>query len=182
MPYLPRARRGDGRGCGQSRDRPALSCIVRRSHIHPGAASAGALGDIVAEYRIDRCTAQSYEVKEGQYVQVIDVAGRQCSTSRLRCASGGQGHRTRPRHDDDALAARHDLSGAGSRRSSSTRTCRPWSRSSATPAGGKTIPSDWLCTSRFYEDAGYPGHPSCSENFNFALERFGLAKGQAGRR
>src|SRR5258707_1284576 len=37
------------------------------------------LGDLVAEYHVPRCTAISYAVKEGQYIQVIDAEGRQCS-------------------------------------------------------------------------------------------------------
>src|SRR3546814_10583256 len=30
------------------------------------------------------------------------------------------------------------------------------------------------CTPRFYEDQGYPGHPSCSENFNTELAPYGV--------
>ncbi|MEO0409121.1 MAG: DUF1989 domain-containing protein, partial [Cyanobacteria bacterium P01_A01_bin.135] len=31
------------------------------------------------------------------------------------------------------------------------------------------------CTPRYYEDAGYPGHPSCSDNFNRVLAPYGIA-------
>ncbi|PSN17201.1 glycine cleavage protein T, partial [filamentous cyanobacterium CCP5] len=31
------------------------------------------------------------------------------------------------------------------------------------------------CTNKYYEDAGYPGHPSCSDNFNRALAPYGIA-------
>jgi aminomethyltransferase len=37
------------------------------------------LADPVLDLRVDRGTALSYEVKPGQYIQVIDVAGKQCS-------------------------------------------------------------------------------------------------------
>jgi aminomethyltransferase len=30
------------------------------------------------------------------------------------------------------------------------------------------------CTAKFYEDAGYPGHPNCSDNFNAALAPYGV--------
>jgi aminomethyltransferase len=32
------------------------------------------------------------------------------------------------------------------------------------------------CNSRFYDDMGYPGHANCTENFNFALDPFGIEK------
>jgi len=31
------------------------------------------------DFRISKCTARDYEVREGEYVQIIDVAGRECS-------------------------------------------------------------------------------------------------------
>ena len=31
------------------------------------------------DLRIDKATARAYEVKAGEFIQVIDVAGRQCS-------------------------------------------------------------------------------------------------------
>ncbi|MEM9977044.1 MAG: DUF1989 domain-containing protein, partial [Cyanobacteria bacterium P01_D01_bin.2] len=37
------------------------------------------LGQIVAEYRIAPGTAISYSVTQGQYIQIIDVSGAQCS-------------------------------------------------------------------------------------------------------
>ena len=37
------------------------------------------LADPVLDLRVDTATACSYEVKAGEYIQIIDVAGRQCS-------------------------------------------------------------------------------------------------------
>ena len=37
------------------------------------------LGRIVDEWRITRGTAKAYQVKKGQFVQIIDVEGQQCS-------------------------------------------------------------------------------------------------------
>jgi aminomethyltransferase len=31
------------------------------------------------------------------------------------------------------------------------------------------------CNSRYYDDAGYPGHVNCTENFNYALKPYGVA-------
>src|SRR5262249_44219950 len=37
------------------------------------------LADPLLDLRIDKATAMAYEVKAGQFIQVIDVEGRQCS-------------------------------------------------------------------------------------------------------
>ena len=37
------------------------------------------LADPRLDFRIERCTAQAYEVKAGEFIQVIDVMGRECS-------------------------------------------------------------------------------------------------------
>src|SRR5260221_5522905 len=67
-----------------------LTVIVYRATIVPTVMPPlpPALGDIVAEYRVDARTARAYEVKEGQFIQVIDVAGRQCSD--FLCFDAGQ--------------------------------------------------------------------------------------------
>ena len=31
------------------------------------------------------------------------------------------------------------------------------------------------CNSRYYDDMGYPGHVNCTENFNRALDPYGIA-------
>ena len=31
------------------------------------------------DFRVDKASALAYEVREGEYIQIIDVAGRQCS-------------------------------------------------------------------------------------------------------
>ena len=155
-----------------------LSVIVHRASIVPLQAPPlpAPLGDLVAEYRIDKCTAQSYEVKEGQYVQVIDVAGRQCSDflafDARQAAKGIERglDMTTTRtllgmiYPGPGLAAKFFDTDMQALVEVIRDTC------------GRHDTFGLACTPRFYEDAGYPGHPSCSENFNFALERFGLAK------
>ena len=47
------------------------------------------LGDVVAEYRIAPGEAIAYSVTAGQFIQIIDVAGSQCSDF---LAFGGDRH------------------------------------------------------------------------------------------
>ena len=61
------------------------------------------LADPVLDLHIDAATAMSYEVKAGQFIQVIDVEGRQCSDFlAFNAARLADGRRAGPRHDDDA--------------------------------------------------------------------------------
>lgn len=128
------------------------------------------IGPAVAEYRIEPGTAIAYKVKAGQYIQIIDVEGSQCS---------------------DFLAfAGADYAEAID--STATRTLNGLAMPQAGLLGkyfsqrlqplfeviqdtcGRHDSFLLACTSQYYEDAGYPGHPSCSDNFNRVLESFGI--------
>ncbi|WP_374372083.1 DUF1989 domain-containing protein [Dongia sp.] len=132
------------------------------------------LGEVVAEFRVDRRTALSYEVKEGQYIQIIDVAGRQCSD--FVAFDARQLQLGRERGIDmtttrTMLGAIYPGPGLASKffdidMQALTEVVRD--------TCGRHDTFGLACTARFYEDAGYPGHPSCSENFNNVLEGFGL--------
>jgi aminomethyltransferase len=54
---------------------------VRRStpRVFDGPELPPPLADPRLDFRVDRATAQSYEVKAGEFIQIIDVEGRQCS-------------------------------------------------------------------------------------------------------
>ena len=41
---------------------------------------------------------------------------------------------------------------------------------------GKHDTFNLACTSKYYEDAGYFGHPNCSENLNNAMAKYGVQK------
>lgn len=127
------------------------------------------LADEQQSIRIDAATAQSYEVKAGEYIQILDVDGRQCSD--FQCFS------------KEALDR-------GKTRNLSATTTRSL-MGNAYPGPGlysKFYDIDFnplveviqdtcgrhdsfgvACTSKYYDEAGYPGHVNCSENFNYAL-------------
>ena len=133
------------------------------------------LADPVQDFRIDRATAQSYTVKAGEYVQVIDVAGRQCS--------------------DFIAFHRADLD-RGLERGLDATTTRTLTGAAYPGPGlyskffdaemrplvevvrdtvGRHDTFGLACTAKYYDDAGYPGHANCSENFNGALAEHGIA-------
>ncbi|MFZ4372095.1 MAG: DUF1989 domain-containing protein [Mycobacterium sp.] len=133
------------------------------------------LADPLADIRIRAATANAYLVRAGEWIQVIDVSGRQCS-------------------DFQALAARKVDKGLDLALDSTvTRTLL--GRSYPTPGlPSKAFDREFeplveivqdtvgrhdafatACNSRYYDDMGYPGHVNCTDNFNQALAPYGVA-------
>ena len=133
------------------------------------------LADPRLDFRIDAASASSYEVKAGEYIQVIDVEGRQCS---------------------DFLAFHAGKLQAGVERGlDATVTRTLMGQAYPTPGlQGKFYDLDMeplvevirdtvgrhdtfalACQAKYYEDLGYPGHINCTDNFNGALAPYTIA-------
>jgi len=132
------------------------------------------LADPTQDVRIDARTAHAYEVKAGEYIQIIDVEGRECSD--FQCfdsAKLDQGierclDATTTRH---ALGASYPAPGLFSKFYDQDfqslievvqDTC------------GRHDSFGTACTSKYYDDMGYPGHVNCSDNFNQVLQPYGI--------
>jgi aminomethyltransferase len=120
-------------------------------------------------------TAEAFTVKAGDYIQILDVEGRQCSDFLA--------------FDAAALAQGRELG----LDATTTRTLM----GAAYPAPGlhsKFFAEDQrplvevvqdtvgrhdsfmlACSAKYYEDMGYPGHANCTANFNLALASHGVA-------
>ena len=165
-----------GRSMAVDNSIPPTDLVVFIARENPGQVVVRGLPDPLAEVaqslHINAATARSYEVKAGEYIQIIDVDGRQCSD--FQC------------FDRRAL----DI---GKTRNLSATTTRSLT-GNAYPVPGlysKFYDIDFnplveiiqdtcgrhdsfgvACTSKYYDEAGYPGHINCSDNFNFALEPY----------
>ena len=150
---------------------------VRRSMILRDYASAlpEPLADPIEDIRIRAATASAYFVRAGEFIQVIDVYGRQCTDFQAFSA----------RKVDKGLDLALD--------STVTRTLL--GRSYPTPGlPSKAFDRDFeplveivqdtvgrhdafatACNSRYYDDMGYPGHANCTDNFNAALAPYGVS-------
>jgi aminomethyltransferase len=134
------------------------------------------LGRIKDEWRIPRGTALAYEVQKGQFIQVIDVEGQQCS---------------------DFMAMRTSALGAGIERYIDSTVSRTMTRSACPLPGlhdkfydqdmrpllgvrqdtvGRHDTFALACTARGYEDRGFPGHINCSDNISDAFEPYSIAR------
>jgi aminomethyltransferase len=132
------------------------------------------LADPVLDLRVKSATAESYFVKAGDYIQIIDVEGRQCTD--FQCFDA--------RKLDKGI--QHALDVTTSRTLMGHAYSMPGLHS-------KYFDQDWVplvevvqdtvgrhdafamaCASKYYDDTGYPGHANCSDNFNGALAQHGV--------
>ncbi|MBB5537660.1 DUF1989 domain-containing protein [Rhizobium giardinii] len=133
------------------------------------------MADPVQDLRVRAATASAYFVRAGEFIQIIDVSGRQCTDFQAFSA----------RKVDKGLDLALDAT--------VTRTLL--GRSYPTPGlPSKAFDRDFeplveivqdtvgrhdafatACNSRYYDDMGYPGHVNCTDNFNHALSPYGIA-------
>src|SRR4051812_6292009 len=127
------------------------------------------------DFRVDRASALSYEVREGEYIQIIDVRGRQCS---------------------DFLAFNAHKLQAGTERGIDAQVTRTLTGNAYPTVGlhskyfdldmdplcqvvqdtvGRHDSFALACTRKYYEALGYLGHRNCTENSNRQLDSFGVA-------
>jgi aminomethyltransferase len=160
-------------------DTPASALIVEIKRAAPRPEIELELPAPLAEprldFRVDKASALAYEVHEGEFIQIIDVKGKQCS---------------------DFLAFHADKLQKGLERGIDGVTTRTL-MGAAVPAPGiysKFFDVDMdplvqvvqdtvgrhdmfglACTPKYYEDMGYPGHISCTENFNNQVDPYRIA-------
>ncbi len=128
------------------------------------------------DLRIERMTARSYEVKAGQWVQIVDVEGRQCSDLVAFDAGKLADGRERP---IDPTTTRTLMGllypGPGLAAKYYDRDMTPLLEV-VRDTCGRHDTFGLACTSKYYEDLGYFGHPNCTDNFNAAFERFSVER------
>jgi aminomethyltransferase len=160
-------------------DAPATELALEVRRVTPRALDEMELPPPLAEprldFRVDAASARGYEVRAGEYIQVIDVRGRQCS---------------------DFLAFhRAKLEGGVERGLDATVTRTLMGNAYPQPGlYAKFFDQDFdplcevvqdtvgrhdsfalACQARYYEDLGYPGHVNCTDNFNGALSSYEIA-------
>ena len=148
--------------------------FVRRAHRaeHGARILPEPLAEPRLEILVNIASVEPFEVFEGEYIQIIDVDGRQCSdflAFNRRALDRGRVM---------------GLDSTTTRTLTGTSYPRPGLYSKFFDADrnalvevvqdtvGRHDTFNLACTARYYEDAGYFGHASCSENFNAALRDY----------
>jgi aminomethyltransferase len=132
------------------------------------------LADPLQDVRIEARTAFVYEVKAGQYIQIMDISGRQCSD--FQCFDMAALDKGLERCID-ATSTRHVVGRAypapGLLSKFYTQDFEPLVEL-VRDTCGRHDSYGTACTAKYYDDWGYPGHVNCSDNFNRALQPFGI--------
>ena len=155
---------------------PTTDLVMFITRFDPGYHPENDLPDPLADesqsIRIDAGTASAYEVKKGEYLQVIDVDGRQCSD--FQCFDKAALDQGRMRFLD-ATTTRSLMGnaypGPGLFSKFYDIDFQPLVEV-VQDTCGRHDSFGVACTSKYYDEAGYPGHVNCSENFNRALAAY----------
>ena len=154
---------------------PLTVRITRATPRHKGRfALPVPLADPLLDLRVRTATAEAYTVKAGDFIQIIDVDGRQCTD--FQCFDARKLERgiiepldmttTRtvqhPAYPMPGLHGKYLDQGMTPLVEVVQDTC------------GRHDSFALACSAKYYDDMGYPGHVSCSDNFNAALDPYGV--------
>ena len=132
------------------------------------------LGAVVNEFRIKAGTVSDYEVKKGQYIQIIDVSGRQCSDwQAFDVASLDKGI-------ENKFCATTTRTHMGNMCPNPGLMSRYYNDNNERMAQiiqdtvGRHDTISNACTSKYYDDLGFPGHVNCSDNMSEKAVKYGI--------
>ena len=133
------------------------------------------LADQNQDLRIWASTARAYEVKAGEFIQVIDVEGRECSDFQCFDAArleGGVEAALDATITRSLMGASYPMPGLYAKYF--THDFQPMVEIIHDTVGRHDT-FNTACNARYYEEMGYPGHINCSDNFNSVLDPYGIA-------
>lgn len=132
------------------------------------------LAEPLVDINIQPGEAKSYTVRAEQYIQIVDVQGRECSDFQAfssRALDRGLEREIEPTTTRSLTGSLYPAPGLYSKYFSADQeplleivqdTC------------GRHDTFGLACTARYYEDLGYPGHLNCSDNMNKDLAQYGI--------
>ncbi|QYX55269.1 aminomethyltransferase family protein [Roseovarius sp. SCSIO 43702] len=150
---------------------------VRRKDPNAGKEDVGPpdpLANPIHDINVQPGNAVPYEVKKGQFIQILDIKGRECSDFQafsVRALDKGLERDIDPTTTRALMGSLYPQPGIFSKYWSVDQeplveivqdTC------------GRHDTFGLACTARYYEDLGYPGHVNCSDNMNRELASYGI--------
>ena len=134
------------------------------------------LAEPLQDINIQPGQARPYIVREGEYIQILDVQGRECSDFQafaLRQLDKGSEREIDPTATRSLMGSAYPSPGIFSKFYNVDfdplveivqDTC------------GRHDAFGLACTAKYYEDIGYPGHVNCSDNMNRNLADHGVRR------
>ncbi len=137
------------------------------------------LGDTRDEFTVTRGSGRAYELKAGEFVQIIDIEGQQCSDF-MALRTDGLDRAEEWMIDSTATRSmvRRAYPGPGLLDKFYDREMRPL-LNVLQDTCGRHDTFGLACTARGYEERGFPGHVNCSDNMSNALAPYGVARRSA---
>jgi len=126
------------------------------------------------DLRIKAASAIAYEVKAGDYIQVIDVDGQQCSdflAFDTRLVAKGEDTGLDPTTTRTLMGSANPGPGLHSKYYDERQTALV---EVIRDTVGRHDTFMLACSAKYYDDLGYPGHDNCTDNFNRALAPYGI--------
>ena len=133
-----------------------------------------ALADPRLDFRIDHGTARDYLVRTGEFIQIIDVAGRECSDFLAFTESKLQQNIERgldPTTTRTLMGAAYPGPGLFSK--FFDQDMQPLVEVIQDTCGRHDT-FGLACTAKYYEDMGYFGHTNCSDNLSNTMKDYGV--------
>lgn len=154
-----------------------LVLYVRRAE--PGDGKSGRpppdpLAEPLQDINIQPGEAKGFEVKAGQFIQIVDVQGRECSDFQAfsrRALDRGMEREIDPTTTRSLMGSLYPAPGIYSKYFSIDHEALA---EIVQDTCGRHDTFGLACTARYYEDLGYPGHVNCSDNINKDMARYGI--------
>tara|TARA_B100001540_G_scaffold169512_1_gene149801 strand:+ start:1386 stop:3737 length:2352 start_codon:yes stop_codon:yes gene_type:complete len=137
------------------------------------------LADVKSEILIKDSSAVSYEVKKGDFIQIIDLYGRQCSDFNAFDSDAlqkGKEYSIDPTATRSLIGNSYPMPGLSSKFFDKNQDPLIEVMQDSI---GRHDTFGTACSLKTYEDQGYFGHVNCSDNFNYSLDSFGIEKRKA---
>ena len=148
--------------------------VLRKNPTKPSERLPVPLAKPTKEIRVKDSTAVAYKVKAGEYIQIIDVEGQQCSDFQAFLVEDLNNNVELcldPTVTRSQMLASYPAPG----------THDKFYNQNSIPL--VEVIQDTVCrhdtfglacNAKYYEDRGFPGHISCTDNFNSSLAEYGV--------
>ena len=132
------------------------------------------LADPILDIRVKSATAEGYLVRAGEYIQIMDVDGRQCTDFQCfdaRKLDRGLQHPLDVTTTRTILGHSYAMPGLHAKYFDHENTALV---EVVQDTCGRHDAFAMACSAKYYDDIGYPGHINCSDNFNSARAPYGV--------
>lgn len=132
------------------------------------------LADTLQDIHVPHSSAREFEIKKGEYIQIIDVSGRQCSDFQGMTLRGLDQGRELEIHSTTTRSMNSSAYPGPGLHSKFFNLEQEPMFEVIRDTVGRHDTFGLACYAKFYEELGYPGHTNCTDNINGAWQNYGI--------